>query len=115
MGEKPDYKTVIREKLKQVDISDGVSEEEAILLAQNYMINQKEDFSRNFVLSKPKVVEVNLNDPMFRKLDNTIYKENWVISFPATLEFKLKTGLKWCEMFVNKKTGQVRYSGEGPS
>jgi len=115
MGNMSDYKTQIKENYKKVDLSDGVNKEEAIIIAQNYMVEQKEDFWKVFKLSKPQVIDVDLNDPIFRKLDSTIYRENWIISFPTTLKFRWKTGLKWNTIYVNKTTGKVLYSGEGPS
>lgn len=115
MGDMSNYRAQIKEKYKKVDLSDGVSKEEAIIIAQNYMVEQKEAFWRVYKLSRPKVVDVDLNDPIFRKLDSAIYKENWVISFPTTLKFRWKTGLKWNTIYVNKTTGKVQYAGEGPS
>jgi hypothetical protein len=92
MAERPyDY---YREKLKEVNISDGVSKEEAITLAQNYvidMIEKGEDFFRKLGISKPRLSE----DPDF--------KEDWIISFPMRYGF-LKT---WNVIYVNKKTGKV--------
>lgn len=103
MGERPDYKAEIREKFKNVRLSDGANKEEAIIIAQNYMINEENDFCKNFNILKPTVEE----DPKF--------PEDWIVGFPTTAAFRLKTGLEWNAMYVNKKTGEVIYSGEGPS
>ena len=100
MGEKPDYKAVIKEKLKEVDIADGVSKEEAIILAQNYLLS--ENLDKILIVSKPHV-------------KNYPFKENfWHVSFPTTFELKLR-GLKWGSALVDKKIGKVEYIGEGPS
>jgi len=88
-----------REKLKEVNISDGVSKEEAIIIAQNYvidMIEKKEDFFKKLGISKPQLSE----DPDF--------KEDWIILFPMRYGF-LKT---WGVVYVNKKTGKAVYGGE---
>lgn len=103
MGEKFDYKAEIREKFKNIRLSDGVNKKEAIIIAQNYMINEGSEFCKNFNILNPTVEE----DPMF--------PEDWIVGFPTTLKFRLKTSLKWNAMFINKKTGLVKYSGEGPS
>lgn len=102
MGEKPDYKTQLKEKLKQVDIADGVNKEEAIIIAQNYLIDNGLD--NLLVISKPKIEEKHH------------YGDNyWCISFPTNSKVKWTQGLKWGVALVDKKTGKGEYTGEGPS
>jgi hypothetical protein len=87
-----------REKLKEVNISDGVSKEEAIIIAQNYIIDKiKEggDFYKKLGISKPEFSDDS-------KYKNQL-KENWVILFPMRYGF-LKT---WNVIYVNKQTGKV--------
>ena len=87
-----------REKLKEVNISDGVSKEEAIIIAQNYiidMIEKGEEFFRKLVISKPQLSE----DPWYTDR----FREEWIILFPMRYGF-LKT---WNVIYVNKKTGEV--------
>lgn len=103
MSGRPDFDTQIKEKIKNIDFSDGVSKEEAIVIAQNYMIDEGDDFCKDYNLLKPTVEE------------SSRFPENWLVGFPTTLKYRLKTGLQWNAMFVNKKTGLVKYSGEGPS
>jgi hypothetical protein len=103
MGDRLDYKAVIRGKFNNIRLSDGIDKTEAIVIAQNYMINEADDFCKNFNILKPTVEE----DPKF--------PDDWLVGFPAMAAFRLKTGLKWNAMYVNKKTGEVKYSGEGPS
>ena len=43
MGRRPDYKEEIKEKFKKIDSSDGVSEEEAVIIAQNHIITNIKD------------------------------------------------------------------------
>ena len=88
-----------REKLKEVNVSDGVGREEAIIIAQNYIVDkieEGEDFYKKLGISKPKISE-----------DNR-FKEKWIISFPVRLGI-FKT---WGVLYVNKKTGEVIYGGE---
>lgn len=100
MAEKPyDY---YREKLKEVDLSDGVSKEEAIIIAQNYVIDKiqgGEDFYKKLGISKPEFSE----DPKYR---NQLI-EKWVILFPMRYGL-LKT---WNVIYVNKHTGEVTEGG----
>lgn len=92
-----------REKLKEVNISDGVSKEEAIIIAQNYvvdMIEKGEVFLKKLGLSK---VEISA-DPY----DIKNFPDDWVVLFP------MRYGLfkTWDVFYVNKMTGKV--VGGGP-
>ena len=91
-----------REKLKEVSISDGVSKEEAIIIAQNYIIDkieEGEDFYKKLGISKPEFSDDS-------KYKNQL-KENWVILFPMRYGF-LKT---WNVVYVNKHSGEVTEGG----
>lgn len=92
-----------REKLKEVDVSDGVSKEEAIVIAQNYIIDaieRGEDFPKKLGLSGAQISE----DPY----DIKNFPDDWVVLFP------MKYGLfkTWDVFYVNKITGKV--VGGGP-
>lgn len=102
MGARLDYRTQIKEKVKQIDFSNGVSKEDAIVIAQNYLIEEKLD--EMCVISKAEVIGDLYRNP-----------EYWHVSFPTTLRVKLKQGLKWLSVYVHKTTGKVKYGGEGPS
>lgn len=104
MGDKTDYKTQIKEKLKQVDISDGVSKEEAIIIAQNHMID--EGIEKTCDLRSAEV---------FAEDDPYWDKNTWHISFKTTFKERLRSGSKWITVNVDKKTGKVEISGWGPS
>lgn len=87
-----------REKLKEVDVSDGVSKEEAIIIAQNYvidMIEKGEDFFKKLELAKAQTSE----DTSYTNR----FPEDWVILFPMSYGL-LKT---WNIIYVNKQTGKV--------
>lgn len=103
MGERPDYKTEIREKLKHVDTSDGVNEEEAIIIAQNDLITRDENVDKFCILSKPTVIE------------SPYAKDCWLVSFPTTLKVKRTRGLKWTTIYIDKKTGEIKGGGASPS
>lgn len=107
MAKGPDYKAVIQEKFKQLDLSDGVSKEEAIIIAQNYLIEQELD--KKYVLRKPEV-------------DERDFGTEWVITFNATYWESIKqanifglTGIMkwWISVDIDKKTGKIESVG-GP-
>gem|GEM_PF-3403422 len=103
MGENRDIKITIKEKLASVNLSDGVDKEEAIVIAQNYLI----DNGLDALLDVSKV----------RKTDDQKSPwgiEDWLISFSTTSKARRQQGLKWGSLLVNKKTGVVKYLGEGP-
>ncbi len=91
-----------QEKLKDIDTSDGVNKEEAIIIAQNYIIDkikEGEDFYKKLGISKPEFSD----DPKYK---NQLI-ENWVILFP------MRYGLfkTWYVIYINKYTGKVRTGG----
>jgi hypothetical protein len=106
MAKEPDYKVEIQEKFKQLDLSEGVNKEEAIIIAQNYLIEQGWD--KDYIIAKPIVKD-------FR---NKLYgSEEWEVTFNATYSANMKQakffgmiglfrGYAW--VYVNKKTGEVR-------
>jgi hypothetical protein len=104
MAQAPDYKEQIKEKYKKVDLSDGVSKEEAIIIAQNYLIERGID--KTYKLESAEVFGE--DDPFWDK-------NSWHIGFYTKLGERLKTGLKWCSFHVDKKTGSVLGGGCGPS
>ena len=104
MGDKPDYKSQIKEKFKEIDLSDGVSKEEAIVIAQNALIENGGD--KDCILSSAKIFAE--DDPYWNK-------DWWHISFKTTLKFRSRTGLEWIIGNVNKKTGEITAGGGGPS
>lgn len=93
----PDY---YRARLKQVDRSDGVSKEEAIVIAQNYLIDQ--GAFKDFMVSRPKV------------RDSKVIDGCWAVSFPRTLREMLKHGPLWSVVEIEKRTGQIKASGGWP-
>lgn len=101
MGKRPDYKTEIQEKYRQLNLSDGVSKEEAIIIAQNYLID--EDLDSLLIVTNPKVESYDIKEGY------------WLVSFPATFKVRWTQGLKWGSALVDKITGKVIYRGEGPS
>jgi len=104
MEARPAYKEQIKEKLKNIIFSDGVSKEEAIIIAQNYLLETEWGKSCNL-----KSAEVfGENDPYWDK-------DSWHISFKLTYKERVKSGLKWTILNVDKKTGKVTPGGEGPS
>lgn len=92
-----------RKKLKEVKVSDGVDKEEAIIIAQNYvidMIEKGEDFLKKLGLSKAQIST--------DSYDSKSFLDDWVVLFP------MRYGLfkTWNVFYVNKITGKV--VGGGP-
>lgn len=104
MGEKIDYNTQIKEKFRRIDFSDGISKEEAIIIAQNYLLGN--EWGKNCNLRSAKI---------FAENDSFWDKASWHIGFDLIQETRLKTGLKWTIVNVEKKTGKATPGGEGPS
>ena len=106
MGRSPDY---YRAQLKLVDLSDGVSKDEAIIIAQNNLIDDGTD--KEVSLSRPSVEDSRFTvDGAGRPLAPC-----WEVRFNANWKVQLESGLKWVRVLVDKKTGQIKSSGWGPS
>lgn len=98
-----------RAKLQQVDRTDGISKEEAIIIAQNHLIDGGAD--KEVTLSKPSIGDSRFTvDGAGRPLAPC-----WEVRFNATWKVQLESGLKWAAVDVDKKTGQIKVSGWGPS
>ena len=103
MDRSPDY---YRARLKEVDLTDGVNKEEAIIIAQNYLIEQGyfwKGSQKEIAIEKPKVD------------DSPLIKESWVVGFPTTWRERLESGLTWLVIHIDKKTGQIKSEGWRPS
>jgi hypothetical protein len=100
MGKKPI--SYYKEKLTKVDFSDGINKEEAIIIAQNYLIDKGID--KDCVIDKPKVTEKQWWIP----------KGCWEVRFKASFEVKTKQGLEWFSVYVNKTTGKIKGKSWGP-
>ncbi|MDP3722678.1 MAG: hypothetical protein Q8R91_04175 [Candidatus Omnitrophota bacterium] len=98
-----------RSRLKAVDPSDGINKEEAIIIAQNHLIEGGAD--KEVALSKPSVEDSRFTvDGAGHPLPPC-----WEVHFNATWKVRLESGLKWVRVLVDKKTGQIKVSGWGPS
>lgn len=102
MGEKPNQKAEIKAKMKNIDKSDGISKAEAIVIAQNYLID--EDYSdKDVIIYKATVT------------DSQLVTNCWRVIFNATRKTILENGLKWFAIDVDKNTGEIKSQGWGPS
>jgi hypothetical protein len=102
MGERPDYKSQIKEKFKTIDLSDGVSKEEAAIIAQNFLIDDGFELKDVNIL-KPQVVESGLIEGC------------WAVTFNTSFKIKHSQGLNWYTVDIDKKTGEIKAKGFGPS
>lgn len=101
MAEKPDYRIQIKDKFSQLDLSDGVSKEEAVVIAQNYLIEKGIDKDCNIL--KPEVKESKL-------VDNC-----WAVGFNAAARVRSESGLEWFALHIDRNTGEIKGQGWGPS
>ena len=99
-----DYKAQIKEKFKNIDLSDGVNKEEAIIIAQNHII--EENLDKIYDLRSAKITAE--NDPYWPS-------GKWYVSFNVISRDSLRRGIKWGTLNVDKKSGKVGDSGGGPS
>lgn len=102
MGGGPNYKAEIKAKFKNVDISDGVNKNEAIIIAQNFLIDNKFDI-KDIRISKYTIEDKPINQKL------------WVISFDATDKTRKESGLEWYTIQIDKDTGEIKGHGWGPS
>lgn len=86
---------------QQVNTSDGISKEEAVIVAKKYLVEK--GYREGYVISKPTVTE------------SSVVEGCWTVSFPTTWRVRMEQGLKWLAVDVDKKTGQIRSAGWGPS
>ena len=93
---------IIREKLKNIDFSDGINKEEAIIITQNYLID------KGFKLENIDVLKPTVDQ-------SGLYDDCWVVIFNASFHVRHGQGLKWYSLDIDKKLGEVRVEGWGPS
>lgn len=95
-------------RLKTIDLSDGISKEEAIIIAQNYSIDEGSE--KFYILSRPSVKDSSFTvDGAGRPLAPC-----WEVRFPTMWRVRLKQGLLWGTVLIDKQTGHVKGSGAGP-
>ena len=93
----------IKEKFKKIDLADGVDEKEAIIIVQNALIESGDD--KNCVISSAEVFAQ--NDPYWGK-------DSWHVSLRTTFRERIRSGLRWTVVNVDKKTGKMTPGGGGP-
>lgn len=101
MAERQDYVSQVKEKFKNINLSDGVSKEEAVIIAQNDMID--DGGADKVYLTKPKVSESGL------------LEDCWYVGFDVRSKVRFRNGLQWYSIHIDKKTGEIKSRGWGPS
>lgn len=103
--ERPSDYHYYKEKLKEINKSDGISREEAIIIAQNYAIEQGLD--KDYIITNPTVKDFTSSN-------------DWEITFKATYGESIKQGgifgsivRWWICVHLDKRTGVVKSMG-GP-
>ena len=103
MGNNPRKAKKIQTAYENLDLSDGVSKKEAIVIAKHFIINENEFAKNNARLNSAEVEESGL-------VENA-----WAVGFDAKLKYRLKSGLKWFTVDIDKNTGEIKVVGWGPS
>ena len=105
MGDNPKKIEQIKQNYAKLNLTDGVSREEALIIAQNFVINDSYA-SSSVVISSGKVMESGFK----KTLGNC-----WAVSFNAKLKVKGQRGLKWFTLHIDKTTGEIKVKDWGPS
>ncbi len=105
MGNNPKTIEKIKEDYSKLNLTDGVSKQEALIIAKHFVINDPYNLSA-VVMSSGKVMESGYKD----------LKGNcWAVIFDAKLKVKWQTGLLWFEVHIDKVSGMIKVQGWGPS
>lgn len=89
----------IQGKAKTIDASDEISKEEAVLIAQNALIENEDE-------------DVDILHPSIR--ESWLIKGCWAVTFNVSRRFRSEHGLKWFAVHIDKKDGKIMTSGPGP-
>lgn len=106
MGNNPTEIEQIKEDYANLNLADGVSKEEAFVIAQYFIINDSSTLSSNVNLGSGKVMESGLKN---------VIGDCWAVNFSAQSKFRRQTGLKWFDVHIDKLTGKIKTTGWGPS
>jgi hypothetical protein len=78
----------------------GISKEEAIIIAQNNLIDT--GGAGNCYIHKPKV------------RDSKTYPNCWMVEFSTTFRVKIKHGLEYYVFHIDKASGEIKSFSWGP-
>lgn len=87
-------------ELEMINRNDGITKEEAVVIARSYLI--KNGISEKVNINNPKVADSHLNVP------------SWFVKFNTRLNMKIKQGLEYYEVHVDKITGEIKVIGWWP-
>lgn len=105
MEKNSQFTTKIKESFQKINFNDGINKDEAVLIAQNDLISDGIELN-NLNIKKPQVEESGFKAQI---------GDCWAVIFNANLNMKAKSGLKWYTMHIDKKTGEIKARGWGPS
>jgi len=105
MGEHQKKNTNFKKNFSELNISDGVNKDEAKAIAENFIKNDNY-LSTAVVIPTAKVFESGLKD---------VIGDCWAVNYRAKLSIKMKTGLKWFIVHIDKSTGEIKTTGWGPA
>lgn len=91
----------IKKEYSMIDRTNGVSNEEAIVIAKYYVV-ANEDY---------KTIQLK----QFQ-IDTSGFNPAWVVvSFDATGKYKRESGLQWFAVHIERSSGEIKVRGWGPS
>jgi hypothetical protein len=106
MGDNPKKIEQIKQDYAKLNLTDGVNKEEALVIAQNFIINDSSTLSSNVNIRSGEVGESGLKE---------VVGDCWAVGFDAIAKFRRQTGLKWFTVHIDKLTGEIKTTGWGPS
>ena len=90
--------------------SNFITEEKALMFAKQYLTPKGRklyNFKRMRLIEK--------KDPDYALFTNEDFEKYWIIIIPTKFKVKVLQGLEWGIVYVDKKTGEVKPGGMGPS
>lgn len=103
------------QSFRDVDLSDGVDENEAKTIAQDELLRSPGNVYTKVLVSEPTVVRINWKDPKNKEMKDKVigyyerFQENWLIRFPSNYR-QNPIGAIGCQVWVSKKDGAAQIS-----
>ncbi len=105
----------LHQEYQQVDFTDGISQEEAIIIAQNKLSHSPGYIYKEVDFYSPTVENINWEDPKNILMRENIigyyqkFQENWSVRFAPQFHGNVNKQVG-CQVWVNKKSGETQVS-----
>ena len=87
-----------------------VSEEQAFTLVKKYLVSKGINL---YNLKKMRLIDE--KDYDYSLFTQEEFEKKWIIIIPTKRKVQISQGLKWGIVYVDKRTGEVKPCGMGPS